>query len=60
MPFADRFMPPLTTIRFSHYDIGREAARLLMTQLDGDRTAPRTLVLPTELVVRGSTAPPTR
>jgi LacI family transcriptional regulator len=58
MPFAGRFTPPLTTIRFSHYDIGREAARLLMAQLDGDQSAPRTLVLPTELVVRGSTAPP--
>jgi LacI family transcriptional regulator len=60
MPFAARFTPPLTTIRFSHYDIGREAARLLMAQLDGDQAAPRTLVLPTELVVRGSTAPPAR
>ena len=60
MPFADRFTPPLTTIAFSHYDIGREAARLLMGQLDREDTAPRTLVLPTELVVRGSTAAPRR
>ncbi len=58
MPFSGLFTPPLTTIRFSHYDIGREAARLLMAQLDGDQTPPRTLVLPTELVVRGSTAAP--
>jgi LacI family transcriptional regulator len=58
MPFADRFTPPLTTVHFSPYDIGREAAQLLMTQIEGDGTAPRTLVLPTRLVVRGSTAKP--
>jgi LacI family transcriptional regulator len=58
MPFADRFTPPLTTVHFSPYDIGREAAQLLMSQIEGDGTAPRTLVLPTRLVVRGSTARP--
>jgi LacI family transcriptional regulator len=58
MPFADRFTPPLTTIHFSPYDVGREAAQLLISQIEGGGTAPRTLVLPTRLVVRGSTAPP--
>ena len=58
MPFADRFAPPLTTIRFSHYEIGRRAAELLLSQIQGDHSSPRTLVLSTELVVRGSTAPP--
>jgi LacI family transcriptional regulator len=58
MPFADRFTPPLTTIRFSHYDIGRQAAEMLLAQIDGDRSAPRTLVLSTELIERGSTAAP--
>lgn len=60
MPFADRFTPPLTTIRFSHYDIGRQSAQLLIGQIDGDQPVPRTLVLPTELVVRGSTRAPRR
>jgi LacI family transcriptional regulator len=56
MHFADRFNPPLTTIRFSHYDIGRRAAELLMSQLSDQKSEPRTLVLSTELVERGSTA----
>jgi LacI family transcriptional regulator, galactose operon repressor len=57
MPFAERFTPPLTTIRFSHYEIGRRAAEMLIDQLNTD-ASPRTLVLPTELIERGSTAPP--
>lgn len=60
MPYVDRFDPPLSTIRFSHYEMGRRAAELLLGQLSGDTSAPRTLVLSTELVERGSTAPPSR
>jgi LacI family transcriptional regulator len=58
MPFADSVTPALTTIRFSHYEIGRQAAELLIGQITGDDTTPRTLVLSTELVVRDSTGPP--
>jgi len=29
MPFIDRLRPPLTTIRFPHYQVGTEAAQLL-------------------------------
>lgn len=58
MPFVDRFDPPLSTIHFSHYEMGRRAAELLLGQLSGDTSAPRTLVLATELVERGSTARP--
>jgi LacI family transcriptional regulator len=58
MPFADWFHPPLTTIRFPVYDIGARAGELLLARLEDATTAPRTTVLPTSLVVRGSTAPP--
>jgi LacI family transcriptional regulator len=58
MPFADRFDPPMTTIRFPVYDIGARAGELLLARLEDATTAPRTTVLPTSLVVRGSTAPP--
>jgi LacI family transcriptional regulator len=30
MPFIDRLRPPLTTIRFPHYQVGTEAAQLLL------------------------------
>jgi DNA-binding LacI/PurR family transcriptional regulator len=38
--------------------MGRNAAEMLMGQIAGTGSGPRTLVLSTELVVRGSTAPP--
>jgi len=56
MPFADRFDPPLTTVRFSHYEMGRRAAELLLGQVGGDTSQPTTVVLSTELVERSSTS----
>jgi DNA-binding LacI/PurR family transcriptional regulator len=45
--------PPLTTVAQPTFEIGRTAARLLLAG-----GAPRHVVLPVKLVVRGSTAPP--
>jgi LacI family transcriptional regulator len=56
MPFADRFNPPLTTVRFSHYEMGRRAAELLLGQIGSDSSQPTTVVLSTELVERASTS----
>jgi LacI family transcriptional regulator len=57
MPFIDRLRPPLTTIGFPHYQVGTEAAQLLL-ELIADGTGPvKVLYLAPELVVRGSTAP---
>ncbi len=56
MPFADRFSPPLTTVRIPHYEIGVAAAQLLLDILQGSRDGTTEVVLPPELVVRGSTA----
>ena len=50
---AARSEPPLTTVRFSAFESGRLAAQML---LDGG--PPRQIVLPVELIVRASTAPP--
>jgi LacI family transcriptional regulator len=58
MPFADRFRPPLTTVRIPHYEIGLTAARLLLERMQDGSAAPREIVVPVELVVRGSTGPP--
>ncbi|MHA6763787.1 LacI family DNA-binding transcriptional regulator [Streptacidiphilus sp. PAMC 29251] len=67
MQFADEFQPPLTTVHVPHQDLGAEAARLLLEQLDapsgggeGASSAPvaKTVLLPVRLVVRASTAAP--
>jgi LacI family transcriptional regulator len=58
MPFADKFNPPLTTVRIPHYEMGRRAAALLLERIEADGTAPgEDIVLPVELVQRASTAP---
>jgi LacI family transcriptional regulator len=58
MPFIDRLRPPLTTVRFPHYQLGTEAAQLLLERI-GEREAPvKILYLAPELIVRGSTAVP--
>jgi LacI family transcriptional regulator len=56
MPFAARFAPPLTTVRIPHYEIGVAAAQLLLDLLQGTLDGPAEVVLPPELIVRGSTA----
>jgi LacI family transcriptional regulator, galactose operon repressor len=60
MPFADRFNPPLTTIRIPHYEIGLRAAELLLQSLREPPLEPPQALLQPELVVRGSTAPASR
>src|SRR6266851_1671338 len=49
--------PALTTVRQPIARLGTEAARIALQALEGRRGKPRRLVLPVELVVRGSTAP---
>ena len=48
--------PPVTTVAADAAELGRVAFELLLAQLAGQR--PRSRVLPVELEVRGSTAPP--
>jgi LacI family transcriptional regulator len=57
MPYMDKVAPTLTTIRIPHYDIGAEAARLLLEVLADPERHPRSLLLPLTLVVRNSTGP---
>jgi LacI family transcriptional regulator len=58
MHWSDRFVPPLTTVRLPHYKLGFEAAGMLLERLAAPDAPAREMILPTELVVRGSTAPP--
>jgi LacI family transcriptional regulator len=55
MPMADRFSPPLTTLRIPYYEMGLLAADLMMEQLS--ERAPRQITVTENLIVRGSTAP---
>jgi DNA-binding LacI/PurR family transcriptional regulator len=54
LPIAQLTVPALTTVRFDADALGAAAFELLHARLQGRRT--RNVVLPTELVVRGSTA----
>jgi DNA-binding LacI/PurR family transcriptional regulator len=51
-PFLD---PPLTSVRVPAYEMGRRAASALITQLEGREVVQREIVLPVDLVLRGST-----
>jgi LacI family transcriptional regulator len=58
MPSVEWWRPALTTVRIPQYDIGREAARLLLERIGGDPSQPaRQILLPVSLIVRSSTAP---
>ena len=48
------FNPPLTTIRQSGSLLGEVAVDALLATLDGNKEVERNVVLPTELIVRGS------
>lgn len=56
---AAHVRPALTTVRQPFVDMGRRAAEILLSTLDGivPDGAPQRIVLPTELIVRDSTAP---
>jgi LacI family transcriptional regulator len=58
MPFVDRLRPPLTSVRFPHYQLGTEAAQLLLERINGSDRPVKVLYLAPELIVRGSTAKP--
>lgn len=51
-------VPPLTTIRQPIYDIGLRATELLLQQIEQGKRFQHSLLLPAELVVRETVAPP--
>jgi LacI family transcriptional regulator len=48
---------PMTTMRTDSAEVGRLAVRTLLQQIRGEKTEQQRVLVPTELVVRGSTAP---
>lgn len=57
MPFLDKLRPPLTSVAIPHYQIGVEAARMLLESLEEHDRPRRSVLLPLSLARRGSTAP---
>lgn len=51
---ADLVDPPVTVIAHDTRELGRSAAGLLFARLGGDTAPPRQIILPTQLVPRGS------
>lgn len=60
IPEAAHFSPPLTTIRQSFAEVGRRGVEALMSEIQADQHRHQTVTVPTELVIRRSTAPPRR
>jgi LacI family transcriptional regulator len=58
MLFADVLMPPLTTVRIRHREMGEHAARMLLHRIRDNQESIVDIVLKPELVVRESTAAP--
>jgi LacI family transcriptional regulator len=57
LEIAEAINPGLTTVSLPTQDLGRLAAQTMLTAIKGDVIAAQSL-LPFELVIRGSTAPP--
>lgn len=51
---ADRMTPPVTVIAQDPIAIGATAAHQLFARIHGDTSPPRTIVMPTTLIIRGS------
>ena len=55
MILTDSLFPPLTTVHVHHHKAGIEAARLIVYLIENAAAEARHIILPVELVVRGST-----
>lgn len=60
MPLAGFLDPPLTTVAIPQHEIGVAAAELVLARIGDPSGEPVARLLPTALVVRGSTGPPGR
>jgi DNA-binding LacI/PurR family transcriptional regulator len=58
LDFAEFTAPALTTVFQPGYQLGTTAARLLLERIAGGKQPPAKVVLPTELKIRQSVAPP--
>ncbi|MGH8960534.1 MAG: LacI family DNA-binding transcriptional regulator [Jatrophihabitantaceae bacterium] len=58
MPIVDKLRPSLTTVHIPQYQVGAEAAQLLLDRIRDDTVPAKSVLLPLELIVRNSTAAP--
>lgn len=59
MPAAAFFSPPLTTMRLDFQGVGRTSLHMMHEMIRTGRSTPRRVIEP-EIVIRASTAPPSR
>jgi len=57
IPIASLVTPPLTTVVEPAHKMGKEAANLLLRQIEGEVSTGIKVILDTEIVIRNSTAP---
>ncbi|MCP2327073.1 DNA-binding LacI/PurR family transcriptional regulator [Hamadaea flava] len=58
IPEANSFIPPLTTVHQDFAEVGRRCVQGVLRQIERAEHETGTTLVPTRLVVRGSTAPP--
>ncbi|GID92303.1 LacI family transcriptional regulator [Amorphoplanes digitatis] len=58
IPDSSSFIPPLTTVHQDFAEVGRRCVQGLLRQIRDEPEGPGTLLVPTRLVRRDSTAPP--
>jgi DNA-binding LacI/PurR family transcriptional regulator len=58
IPDAGSFIPPLTTVHQDFAEVGRRCVRALLAQIRNEPAGPGTMLVPTRLVLRASTAAP--
>ena len=58
LPLGERLDPPLTVVSQDPVALGGTAANLLFSRIEGDDSAPRSVILLTRFVERGSGRPP--
>ncbi|MEU7905594.1 LacI family DNA-binding transcriptional regulator [Actinoplanes sp. NPDC049118] len=58
IPDSSSFIPPLTTVRQDFAEVGRRCVQGLLRQIRNEPAGPGTVLVPTRLVRRDSTAPP--
>ncbi len=54
VPLSDMLSPPVTVISHDLHRVGRVAADRLFARIGGDASPPRKIIVPTQLIARGS------